>query len=394
MPSRNLPPLEAAILPDALPRKSWVPFIMGSILVGSCLLAVVIGIWGLVKLVESIDRPGTFAGGAGSTTWQSTRDKQAEYRESFKVPVKVPQDADVPQVEKLLKKYVTAATTNDVGGLARLVDVNAFLERMEDHPDMPRLDRTERKALLDELNVSLQLPGDFTAFRLMDFRRLPAAGSAVADVIFQTAAGLSEPCRIWLQQNERAWSVVDWEIIQQGKSEAGQRAGRWRSGQEYWTPSLDDYLSELERADARYDQGDIQGATSLLQKADQGTLPGYVHKEMQLAVASRYYRYRQHQLAVDCLLTIEVRDEVPGYYVIRALSYQALGEEDQAIAAAADYERLCGFSPDVARAKALALAQLGRKEEAIVEFKRLLEFDPSDEVARKASDEIRMATGE
>src|SRR6476646_4974728 len=51
MPKPNSPPLEAVLLPDAKPRKSWVPFIMGSILVGSCLMAVVFGIWGLARLM-------------------------------------------------------------------------------------------------------------------------------------------------------------------------------------------------------------------------------------------------------------------------------------------------------------------------------------------------------
>lgn len=395
MPPRNLPPLEAAILPDARPRKSWVPFIMGSILVGSCLLAVVIGIWGLVKLVESIDRPATFAGGAGSDTWQTTGDKQAEYRASFKVPVDVPASSDVPQVEKLLKKYVAAATTNDVGGLARLVDVNAFLERMEDHPDMPWLDTTARKALVVQLNQRLQLPEDVLDIRLMSFKRLSQEGLGVADVIFKQVKGTSEPCRIWLRQTERSWSVVDWEFIQMGRSQAGDWAGAWRASQDYMGyTGHREFLDDIAKGEDRYRQGDIPGAISFAQAADLRTVPDYLHKESKMYVAWLYLRCGQHQPAIDCLRTIGDSNEVPGVYVIRALCCQPLGQSEGAIAAADAYEQLCGFSPDVARAKALALAQLERKEEAIVEFKRLLEFDPSDEVARKAIDEIRIPNGE
>src|SRR5690349_13231613 len=104
MPKPNSSPLEAVLLPDAKPRKSWVPFIMGSILLGSCLTAVVFGIWGLARLMESIDGPGNFVGGQGSGDWKSAGEKQAEYRAVFKVPVDVPHGGDVPQVEKLLAK--------------------------------------------------------------------------------------------------------------------------------------------------------------------------------------------------------------------------------------------------------------------------------------------------
>ncbi len=395
MPPRNLPPLEAAILPDTRPRKSWVPLIMGTILVGSCLLAVVIGIWGLVKLVESLDRPGTFAGVSGSDTWQSTADKQAEYRASFKVPVDVSQSADVLQVEKLLAKYITAARYNDAGGLARLVDVNAFLQRMEDHPDMPWLDTTARKALVVQLNQRLQLPEDVLDIRLMGFKRLSPEGLGVADVVFKQVKGTSEPCRIWLQQRERSWSVVDWEFIQMGRSQAADWAGAWRASHDYIDSTAHrEFLDDLAKAEDRYRQGDIPGAISFVQSADQRSVPDYLHKESKLHVAWLYLRCRQYQLAIDCLQTSGESDEVPGVYVIRALCYQPLGQGELAIAAADAYERRCGFSPDVVRAKALALAHLERKEEAIIEFKRLLAFDPSDEVARKAHDEIQMANGE
>src|SRR6185436_16893557 len=172
MPKSNSPPLEATLLPDAKPRKSWVPFIMGSVLVGSCLMAVVLGIWGLVRLIESIDQPSTFVGGQGNGNWQSAGDKQAEYRAVFRLPVPILQDADVPQVEKLLTRYVAAAKFRDEGGLARLVDVNAFLARMQQHPDMPRLAAASRKTLIDELNKNLQLPENVADFRLMGCKRL------------------------------------------------------------------------------------------------------------------------------------------------------------------------------------------------------------------------------
>ncbi|MGI8981594.1 MAG: hypothetical protein ACR2FY_20395 [Pirellulaceae bacterium] len=381
MSPRNSPPLEAVLLPDARPRKSWVPFIMGTILVGSCLLAVMIGIWGLVKLAQTLDRQGTFAGGRGSDHGQSTGDKQAEYRAVFKVPVVAPQSADVPQVEKLLARYVTAAKDGDEGGLARLVDVDAFLQRMQDHPDMPRLDGAGRKALLELLNKSLQMPENVTAFRLLGLQRQGKEGAAMADVIFKNSDGHSEPCRIWLQQKERVWSVVDWEVIQQGKSAAGQWAGSQRTGQDYYATMYDEFVGDLEKADDCYNRGDIRGALQVLQASEQQSIPEYVRRENQWGVAYRYYQYRQYQIAIDSLRTVSTPDEVPGVYVLRALCYQALGDGEKALAAAADYERVCGFAPDVARAKALALAQLERKAEAITELKRLLEFDPSDMVA-------------
>jgi tetratricopeptide (TPR) repeat protein len=380
MPKSNSPPLEATLLPDARPRKSWVPLIMGSILVGSCLMAVVFGIWGLVRLVKSIDQPGTFVGGQESGDWPSAAAKQAEYRAAFRLPAPVVEDADVPQVEKFLGKYVAAAKYSDQGGLARLVDVNAFLLRMQQHPDMPRLDAASRKALIDQLNSNLQLPDDVAGFRLMGFKRL-VKGSAVADVILKHAQGTSEPCRLWLQRNERAWSVVDWEVVKQGKSEAAQWAGAQRTAYDYWGSLYASAVDDLNRADDCFAKGDVRGAISLLQASDQRNLPGYIHKEMQLGVALRYHQYGEFQPAIDCLRSIEPPDEVPGVYVIGALCYQALGEGAKAIEAATRYERLCGFSPDVVRAKALALVQLEKKEEAAAEFKRLLEFDPADEVA-------------
>src|SRR5678816_317053 len=116
-------PLEVTPLPDVKPRKSWVPFIMGSILFGSVVMAVVFGIWGFVRLIDNINPPGGFGMSSRGEDWQATQEKQAVFREHFRLPVAVLEDASAPQVEKLLAKYVAAAKFNDQGSLARLVDV-------------------------------------------------------------------------------------------------------------------------------------------------------------------------------------------------------------------------------------------------------------------------------
>lgn len=374
-------PLEALPLPDGKPPRTWVPIIMGGMLLGSGILAVVLMFWGLIRLIEQ-NRPGsmTFTGDAGN--WQTRDEKQAEYRAIYKVSPDAPVDVDLPQVEKLLTKYVAAVQYGDQGGLARLVDVNAFLARMQEHPDMPRLDASSRRALLDMLNRELQLPDSISECRLMGFKRVGKAGAAVADVMLKTTTGSSDPCRLWLRQDHRSWSVVDWEMIEQGKSEAAKWASSQRVGQD-WVAAYphQSFLDELAKADSCYSSGDAKGAIAALTAADQRQLPSYVHPELQLAVASRFHLYGQFQRAIDSLGTIAAPEEVPGVYAIRASCYQALGEAASAAEAARGYERLCGFAPDVARAKAWALAQLERKDEATAELKRLLEFDPTDQLA-------------
>lgn len=374
-------PLEAIPLPDSKPRRTWVPVIMGGMLLGSGILAVVLMFWGLIRLVEQ-NRPGsmTFTGDAGN--WQTRDEKQAEYRAIYKVPPDVPVDADLHQVDKLLTKYVSAVQYGDQGGLARIVDVNAFLARMQEHPDMPRLDASSRRALLDMLNRELQLPGSISECRLMGFKRIGKAGAAVADVMLKTTSGSSDPCRLWLRQDHRSWSVVDWEMVEQGKSEAAKWASSQRAGQD-WVASYphQSFLDELIKADNCYSTGDVRGAVSALTAADPGQLPSYVQPELQLAVALRFYSYGEFQHAIDTLRTIQTPQEVPSVYSISAACYQALGDADKAAEAAREYERLCGFAPDVVRAKAWALAQLDKKEEATAELKRLLEFDPTDQLA-------------
>lgn len=379
MSQRSSTPLEVTPLPEIKPRKSWVPFIMGSILAGSAVMAVVFGIWGFIRLIESIDGPGSMASAWGDE-WQAAAEKQAEFRATFRIPTVLLPDADLPVIEKVLTKYVAAAKFNDHGAIARLVDVEAFLQRMQEHPDMPRLEVLGRKALLTELNRSLQLPSDVTGCRLMGFKRL-TKGVVIADVILKHSPGSSQPFRLWLQQRGRAWSVVDWEAVSEGKSESAQWAGAQRTSQDYLGSMYAASIDAMRQADDRFSRGDVSGAVQVLGTADQRSLPSYLSKQVQLAVATRFHRYGQHQSALDCLTSMEFQDQVPGVFVIQALCYQALGEPAKAIESAMHYEQLCGFSPDVVRAKALSLIQLEKKDEATAEFQRLLEFDPTDQAA-------------
>src|SRR3954468_18684437 len=99
MTSRNVPPLEAVLLPDVpeKPPRSWTGFVMGSIVGGSVLLAAVLAIWGLTRLVK-LQEIANLKSGNGE--WPTPAGKQAEYRAIYKVPPAAVSDPDLPQIEQ------------------------------------------------------------------------------------------------------------------------------------------------------------------------------------------------------------------------------------------------------------------------------------------------------
>ena len=378
MSRRNSPPLEAILLsePSEKPRRSWVPFIMGSILISSVVGGVVLGIWGLIRLMDG-DGNGSRGAWASSDAWPGHAEKQAQYREVFRVPLAPVVDADMAQIERVLQQYVTAARYDDKGGLARLVDVDRFERRMQDHPEMPALDGASRRLLKDLLTREVQLPAGMIEYRLMGIRRLGNTGEAVVDVILKDSADTYDPCRFWVKQNHRTWTIIDWELIKQGKSEAEKWASSQKAAQDWLSQSHQDCIDDIQRADACSSKGDYQGAASALHQAEGRTLPYYAQKELQFGIALRFQLYGQFVEAIESCRKIQPPDEVPGVYVIRAICHEAMGNAEEALEAAAEYEELCGFAPDVAIAKAKALERLGRLPEARAEVKRMLEFDPA-----------------
>jgi tetratricopeptide (TPR) repeat protein len=366
-------PLDAIILPDpgVSPRRSGQrTLLVGCVVIGLLFVGLLIGV--VAWLSQQ------FPGAVAALPWEPAEQRRAALVAAFDGQRREIQDADLPEILRLLDEIASTSRNADAEGFRRLQDFDGFLQRIATYPGQRTL------SLLDRAVLKFQIPwqsdgvGDVDRFELVQLER-PAADQAIAYAYAFNDQIRGDPYRFLLRRTSDGWKVQDWERVATGWSQAEHYARALVVGDD--EAGLDRYdriWKQLEEVETWIESGEHERAKDRLKSIAQIRIPALLAPMTRWRIAQLYSEVEAWD---ECLSICSQADDaecIPEIYSLQATSLNWLGRYEEALTAIEKAEGAAGFSADVVELKAEVLTALGREDEAISCWRQLAEFLPND----------------
>lgn len=270
-----------------------------------------------------------------------------------------------------------ALRANDGNTVADHLDVNRlFLELREGQQTAPPV--VQRMAAEAFRRQALLPPWSSCALGRVQFSDTP--GEAVVDARHRAPGGGSFHMRWWLKYRRGAWRFYDWEdreraerfstLVKRDKNPRPDSIAAQAAGQ-------------LQAADWFLKWGNVARATFLLDEVAKVvaetdvTLPAAVAARRWVLTGEVELRRGQPRRALEALAKAErSQPAMPCLHRLRGRALNALGEYDKALIQVNRYTELLGEDAGTTRDRGIALAGLGRREEAVAAFRKASQEDP------------------
>lgn len=360
------------------PRRHWLTPMVG---VGLW-LASVTAMTGLVSgVLWSLRASGTPAQvELDSWQWGSRDQKLAALREAYSGRRPVISDPRREEIEKFLNELTKSDDDVGEGAWTSALDEARFRRRIMESPwgkSLSWLDRRQLAATpISEFWVTA--PNQLASIKLLQISPWANGDETLVFTFVRQGYRDLEPMLFWLSHSDGRWKVVDWEWVDSGWSET-EFAANWAAMSS--DPQGSDYelaIWKVHEADGlEYSQRDEYG--KCLREAENYLVPGAVADYTRYLIMTRW-NHRYHPEEVRRLASlVQEPDRVPGVHVMRAVACQRLGKTDEAFAALDRVEQLIGFRPSVVESRAQLLQQARRRDDALIQWRRLADFDPGEQ---------------
>lgn len=371
-PSSQLPPLDAILLPEPAPQERGLWWRAVALVVLVVLLGGV-GLGGLVYLAVNPSQQTAFP-------HESLAEKQTQLRTGFAPDAKV-DHPDRRNLERFLARIVTASSKQDQRQFRQLVDFDELQRRVLAHPQMPKLDYSQKSTLRSQLEQENGL-GQLNRLRLVSLRVVDTDHVVVCALGERLSrAGdknLEDPWRLWLTKRGNNWLLADWEQVDCGYS----TADRVALFQAAW---LDPLYSQYEQSEAHLQQAHTfrterrpEEAAAQLRLAAGCPLPATIADLQRYWIMLEWSQLRNYPETIAICRQAIPNSPCPGFQHELADIFTTQQKPDEALPAALAYEQMAGFQPQVGRMKARALDGLGRKAEALSVLEQLQRLTPTD----------------
>lgn len=216
----------------------------------------------------------------------------------------------------------------------------------------------------------------WTGVRVVRVNYKPERGEAdVFCVVSQPLAKLK--VRFWLIKENGAWSLFDYEILDEGMRLSTLLAALLPDAMADRS-TFKASMEKLNGAIAKLAEGDLE-ATAPLLAAARSNAPAALLAQIDLltgVVQSGLGDYEQSLKTLD--LALREKPDLPVAIHLKGEAYLNLGRHEECVKAEETYLRLLGPDPDAYLNLGLALAALERPDEAADAFRRGIEADPDD----------------
>jgi len=319
--------------------------------------------------------------------WGSRDLKLSILRESYsgqRLTVLDPQQAEIEEFLKTVTKPAEAVKTFD---WKQYLDVNRFRERSIRSPWSKSLNLIERRAFrvkpIDQL--SIDFPNHFSRLdvvRVVPWSRVSKVAVTHRDEILVLTYAYrqhddSEPVLFWLRKVGTDWKLVDWELVDSGMSES-MSTGLWESAAcDKRADNFHFAIQQLNEVDV-LDYSKIADVERHLKTAEASRVPDQIADTIRYMIMSRWHLRYRHNDVQRVATQASAPDRIPGIHVLHAKACQFGTEADEGLASITHVEELIGFRPSLATQKAQLFQRLKRNDEALVEWRRLADFDPGN----------------
>lgn len=185
-----------------------------------------------------------------------------------------------------------------------------------------------------------------------------------------------EPVVFWLKGPVGQLKLTDWEYINSGIAES-EHAGFYESAnRDPAATELFRFYHYIRAAD-ELNYSDKEKFEATMKLAEECQVPRAWEDLARYILIVRWSNWSRHDEV--CRLADQVKnlDRIPGIIAHYAASRSRLGQDDRALALIAISANLVGFRPDLSELRARILTNQ-RSDEAIAQWQRLVDFDPSD----------------
>ncbi len=362
----------------AVVRRPWLTPLVG---VGLWLASVTV-MTGLVSgVLWSLRASGTPAKAEiDRWQWGSREQKLAALREAYSDRRPVITDPRRDEIEKFLTEVTKSNDVIGEGAWVGALDEARFRKRIQESPWGRSLSWFDGRQLrgMSISEFSVVSPNQVTSLKLLHIAPWAGGDETLVFTLIRQGYHEVEPMLFWLSQTDGQWKLVDWEWVDSGWTEA-ESAAQWiaMSGEPLGT-NFELAMFELRGADGmEYSQRDEYEQS--LRETESYALPSAVADYARYLLMNRWSHRGRPEEVLRLAAMIQEPDRVPGVHLLRATACQRLGKTEEAFAALDHLEKLVGFRPSLAVSRAHMLQQTRRREDALVQWKRLADFDPGEQ---------------
>ncbi len=287
-------------------------------------------------------------------------------------------------IVELFEKIELCAQEEDNDRFSEIVDHNRLLKRMELTGRLAAYSNLEKRFLRAELKNAFEIDLNWSQLQIVEVLTLKDDPSSRVVYAYSSSASSEErnENRFLIASDGDAWKLYDWERMDLGIFASEE----WSLYAQYANTSLMAGYSRwgelLGEADEAMLEGDNETAKSKIRLAEQQSAPRELGGYLWVIAGYRWHILGETAEATRCFLNVDHPEEVPGAY-FGLMNCNRWRDYETALKYADMYEKTVGPSPELCQIKARMLEENGRKELALVEWKKLLRTEPENEAALK-----------
>jgi tetratricopeptide (TPR) repeat protein len=287
---------------------------------------------------------------------------------------------DRQAIERLLRALETAASMPENRQIFQArFDLDRHIQRIAD-AGLIRLRLVDRRSLRQNLKHSAEpYWARLTLIQIVQPTDDP--DSRIVYVIGRMADDNEDfEARLWIGLNGDEWKLYDWERLDHGLPESRRYAILLKHER---GPLINGYSRWAELIAAALNHDDPLRARATLRLAEDTAVPPEMQDYVWLLTAYHWQAIGANDEALRCYQRIVNPPSVPGMW-FGQMSCLSDSDPTQAVELGLRYQRRVGPSPSLCRLLASLLARTGRREESLAQWRKLLEFEPSDMAAWSA----------
>ena len=286
------------------------------------------------------------------------------------------------EILALFQRMETAVRAGDDEATLTLVDLPRLFTRIKQTGSVVGWSLNDRRDFQVRVTGSCTPDGFYSHIQVVAI--VPAADEPGTRVVYALARDEGQDdqneVRFWVARHGRTWKVYDWERLDVGKSKSREWATiAWHTKR----GTLGDFdlrSAALARLKKQIEAGDLTAARTTLLAVERLRCPPEF-TDNHLTVNGYYWLWlHANDEAARSFEKVSHPEDVPGAWYGLMLARQ-WSHPRQALANALKYEAALGAKVSFCETKAQILVRLGRKSEAMAEWKKILRSDANHDAA-------------
>ncbi len=287
--------------------------------------------------------------------------------------------ATARQIQQLLDAVESAAGEQDEEAFAELVDFERMTAYVVQSSDLSSYGVLQKLVVRHQLPELIYVDPDWLEITLRHVDRIEGTDQAILYTHCEND-GWQGDVRFWVTRQGDQWKVADWQYMDLGLRESVTIGLYFVHAED---PRLTRYFEALEELGSDLftrvlNHEEKAAAKSTLRDIELCSILPAFHDRLFVCLGEEWLWLDEPQEALRCCDQVRNPDETCGAHRVRAVALARLGRYEEAVEVANTYERVLGATPVICSRKASWLRELGRFEEAVDQWKKLLRADPDD----------------